>query len=129
MTVAPREESPTLRGRQTQAAIDAAARIGGIALDQQDVRVLAGLETADARVDARGDLVLLEDQDRSRWDRAQIAEGSERVERALRLGGGRCVLAVRAAKLRLVTGWGIRRWPDGPGCGRRGASWRDARPR
>jgi RNA polymerase sigma-70 factor (ECF subfamily) len=41
----------------------------------------------DARVDVNGDLVLLEDQDRSRWDRAQIAEGCERVERALRLGG------------------------------------------
>jgi RNA polymerase sigma-70 factor (ECF subfamily) len=41
----------------------------------------------DARVDAQGDLVLLEDQDRSRWDQAQIAEGSERVERALRRGG------------------------------------------
>jgi RNA polymerase sigma-70 factor (ECF subfamily) len=41
----------------------------------------------DTRVDANGDLVLLEDQDRSRWDQAQIAEGCERVERALRLGG------------------------------------------
>ncbi|HYP88855.1 MAG TPA: DUF6596 domain-containing protein, partial [Polyangiaceae bacterium] len=41
----------------------------------------------DARTDARGDLVLLEDQDRSLWDRAQIAEGCERVERALRAGG------------------------------------------
>jgi RNA polymerase sigma-70 factor (ECF subfamily) len=41
----------------------------------------------DARVDAQGDLVLLEDQDRSRWDRAQIVEGCARVERALRQGG------------------------------------------
>jgi RNA polymerase sigma-70 factor, ECF subfamily len=41
----------------------------------------------EARVDAYGDLVLLEDQDRSRWDRRQIAEGCERVERALRSGG------------------------------------------
>ena len=41
----------------------------------------------DARVDPRGDLVLLEDQDRTRWDRAQIAEGCERVEQALRRGG------------------------------------------
>jgi RNA polymerase sigma-70 factor (ECF subfamily) len=41
----------------------------------------------DARVDAGGDLVLLEEQDRSRWDRAQVAEGCARVERALRLGG------------------------------------------
>jgi RNA polymerase sigma-70 factor (ECF subfamily) len=41
----------------------------------------------DARVDANGDLVLLEDQDRTLWDRAQIAEGCERVARALRSGG------------------------------------------
>jgi RNA polymerase sigma-70 factor, ECF subfamily len=41
----------------------------------------------DTRVDDSGDLVLLEDQDRSRWDHAQIAEGFERVERALRMGG------------------------------------------
>jgi RNA polymerase sigma-70 factor (ECF subfamily) len=41
----------------------------------------------DARVDAAGDLVLLDDQDRARWDGAQIAEGRERVERALRRGG------------------------------------------
>lgn len=36
------------------------------------------------RTDANGDLVLLEDQDRSRWERAKIDEGAELVERALR---------------------------------------------
>jgi RNA polymerase sigma-70 factor (ECF subfamily) len=41
----------------------------------------------DARVDAAGDLVLLEDQDRQRWDQAQITEGCARVEHALRRGG------------------------------------------
>jgi RNA polymerase sigma-70 factor, ECF subfamily len=41
----------------------------------------------DARVDAGGRLVLLADQDRSRWDRVAIAEGSGLVERALALGG------------------------------------------
>lgn len=41
----------------------------------------------DARVDERGDLVLLEDQDRTLWNAAQIAEGTERVARALTLGG------------------------------------------
>ena len=40
----------------------------------------------DTRVDAGGRLVLLADQDRSRWDRAQIAEGLALVERALRRG-------------------------------------------
>ena len=42
----------------------------------------------DARVDAAGDLVLLEDQDRSRWDADAIAEGIALVERAIELGGG-----------------------------------------
>jgi len=41
----------------------------------------------DTRIDSAGELVLLEEQDRARWDRAEIAEGLERVERALRLGG------------------------------------------
>jgi RNA polymerase sigma-70 factor, ECF subfamily len=38
-----------------------------------------------ARVDATGGLVLLDEQDRSLWDREAIAEGRELVERALRL--------------------------------------------
>jgi RNA polymerase sigma-70 factor (ECF subfamily) len=38
-----------------------------------------------ARTDASGGLVLLADQDRSRWDAAMIAEGGRLVEQALRL--------------------------------------------
>ena len=37
-----------------------------------------------ARLDAAGDLVPLEDQDRTRWDRTQIDEGLSLVDRALR---------------------------------------------
>jgi RNA polymerase sigma-70 factor (ECF subfamily) len=37
----------------------------------------------DTRVDASGDIVLLEDQDRSRWDRTQIEEGLALVPRSL----------------------------------------------
>ena len=37
-----------------------------------------------ARTDADGELVTLAEQDRSRWDRAQIAEGAQLCERALR---------------------------------------------
>jgi RNA polymerase sigma-70 factor (ECF subfamily) len=40
----------------------------------------------DARVDAAGDLVLLADQDRGRWDRAQIDEGLALVRGALGRG-------------------------------------------
>lgn len=39
-----------------------------------------------ARVDAEGRMVVLEDQDRSRWDGARIAEGVDLLDRALRLG-------------------------------------------
>src|SRR6516165_10365549 len=35
-----------------------------------------------SRTSAEGEIILLEDQDRSRWDRALIAEGTELVERA-----------------------------------------------
>ncbi len=39
----------------------------------------------EARVGPEGAIVLLEDQDRSRWDRPRIDEGSALVERALRM--------------------------------------------
>jgi RNA polymerase sigma-70 factor (ECF subfamily) len=39
-----------------------------------------------ARIDAHGELVLLEDQDRSRWDQEAIDEGSSVLERAAALG-------------------------------------------
>jgi len=42
----------------------------------------------DARMSPGGELVLLEDQDRSRWDRAEIREGMELAGRALRFGPG-----------------------------------------
>ena len=42
-----------------------------------------------SRLDADGGLVLLEAQDRSLWDRAEIAEGLALVEDALRNGGAR----------------------------------------
>src|SRR5262249_11374819 len=38
------------------------------------------------RTDAEGAIVLLEDQDRSRWDRAKIAEGLALVEQGLHRG-------------------------------------------
>ena len=39
-----------------------------------------------SRVDDCGNLVLLADQDRSRWDEVRIAEGATLVEKALRMG-------------------------------------------
>jgi RNA polymerase sigma-70 factor, ECF subfamily len=49
----------------------------------------------DARLDEAGDLVLLEEQDRSRWNREQIAEALPLVEEALR--GGASPFALQAA--------------------------------
>ena len=49
----------------------------------------------DARLDAAGDLVLLEDQDRRLWNHAQIAEALPLVEEALR--GGPSPFALQAA--------------------------------
>ncbi len=50
-----------------------------------------------ARVTAAGDIVLLEEQDRSLWDRAQIDEGLVRVDRVLRARGPVSPYAVQAA--------------------------------
>jgi RNA polymerase sigma-70 factor, ECF subfamily len=40
----------------------------------------------EGRIDPAGELVLLEDQDRSRWDRARIGEGLRLLDRAIRRG-------------------------------------------
>jgi RNA polymerase sigma-70 factor, ECF subfamily len=49
----------------------------------------------DARLDAAGDLVILEEQDRSRWHQEQIAEAVPLLEEALR--GGPAPFALQAA--------------------------------
>ena len=51
----------------------------------------------DARTDAAGDLILLEDQDRARWDHAQIARALTLVPGALRRRGGPGPYALQAA--------------------------------
>lgn len=50
-----------------------------------------------ARVSDAGDLVLLEDQDRSRWDQSKIDEGLALVDRALMIRGQVSSYAVQAA--------------------------------
>ncbi|MEJ7601124.1 MAG: RNA polymerase sigma factor [Kofleriaceae bacterium] len=53
----------------------------------------------DARTDAHGDLVLLEQQDRARWDRTQIAEALALVPIALAAGAGPYALQAAIAAL------------------------------
>jgi len=61
--------------------------------DEPDVyAVLALMLLHDSRRDARtvdGELVVLEEQDRSRWDRAAIQEGLTLLDRSIRLNGNR----------------------------------------
>jgi RNA polymerase sigma-70 factor (ECF subfamily) len=69
--------------------------------DEREARGLLALmlltdARRDARADATGRLVLLEDQDRSLWDRSQIAQGQRLVLQALR-GGRPGRFAVQAA--------------------------------
>jgi RNA polymerase sigma-70 factor (ECF subfamily) len=69
--------------------------------DEREVRgLLALILLTDARrstrVDAGGRMLLLEEQDRTQWDRGQIAEGLALVLNALR-GGGAGRFAVQAA--------------------------------
>ena len=49
----------------------------------------------DARMDAAGDLIILEEQDRQRWDQRQISEALPLVEEALQAGPG--TFAIQAA--------------------------------
>ena len=60
---------------------------------------------SDARREARfegGELVLLADQDRSRWDTAKITRGREALDRALALqGGGPYVVQAAIASLHM----------------------------
>ena len=73
-----------------------AIRVGrlcaGLLPDRAEPRALLALmllhdSRRDARTDGEGDLVVLEDQDRARWDRAQIAEGLAALDAALARGG------------------------------------------
>jgi RNA polymerase sigma-70 factor, ECF subfamily len=72
-----------------------ALRLGGILVtlmpDEPEALGLLALMTLhdarrDARFDSAGDLVLLADQDRGRWDRARIASGLALLDRAWRRG-------------------------------------------
>ena len=80
--------------------------------------LLALLLLHDARRAARtspdGQLVLLEDQDRSRWDRREIEEGQALLDRALRSGraGAYQVQAAIAALHDAATEAGATDWPQ-----------------
>ena len=83
-------------------AIRLARLLDGLMPGRREIRgLLALMLLHDARRAGRetagGDIVLLEEQDRSLWDRQQIADGLQLVEDALRLPGPPDTYAVQAA--------------------------------
>ncbi len=80
-----------VRADLVERAVGLARMLRELMPDEPEVRgLLALLLLSDARratrADADGRLLLLEEQDRSRWDRAAIAEGTGLVTEALRCG-------------------------------------------
>ena len=86
--------------------------------DEPEVHGLAALmdlqaSRAAARTDADGDLILLADQDRSRWDRARIAAGLASLDRAGaldRAGPYQLEAAIAACHAR-ASSWEATDWP------------------
>jgi RNA polymerase sigma-70 factor (ECF subfamily) len=96
-----------LRSDLVERSLDLGRMLRLLMPDEPEVRgLLALMLLTDARRDARvgpdGSMVLLEDQDRSLWDRAEIEEGMDLVSEVLRGSPGRfglqaAIAAVHAA--------------------------------
>jgi len=102
---------------------DEGIRLGRLAVelmpDEPEARGLLALllmqdSRRDARVSAGGDLVLLEDQDRSGWDHDRIAAGTAELERALlrRRPGPYQLQAAIAGLHATATSWADTDWPQ-----------------
>jgi RNA polymerase sigma-70 factor, ECF subfamily len=91
-----------IRGELCREAIRLGRLLVEVMPDRADANALLALMLLhDARRDARttpdGDAIVLESQDRSRWDKAQIAEGLSRVETSLQALVRPSTYAVQAA--------------------------------
>ena len=91
-----------VRGELCDEAIRLAKLVAVLMPDEPEaLGLLALMLFHDSRREARtasdGSLVLLEDQDRTRWDAARIAEGSRVLKRARALGGGTYVVQAEIA--------------------------------
>jgi len=80
-----------VRGSLTDEAIHLARTLAKLMPDEPEALALLALmlfhaARVEARVDAAGDLVPLEEQDRARWDGVTIDEGVALLDRALRRG-------------------------------------------
>ena len=95
-------------------AIRLGAALTQLMPDEPEVQALLALMLIDdARRDARfddGELVLLRDQDRARWDTAKIERGRSLLDRALALGGrGQYVIQAAIASLHVDE---TQNWPE-----------------
>jgi RNA polymerase sigma factor (sigma-70 family) len=75
------------RGDLAREAIELGTLLANLLPDEPEVHALLALmelqtSRSTARTDGAGNVVLLEDQDRSRWDRARIARGLAHLSRA-----------------------------------------------
>jgi RNA polymerase sigma-70 factor (ECF subfamily) len=85
------EADPLTRAELSGEAIRLGRILAGLLPENAEARGLLALmllhdSRRAARLDEAGELVLLEDQDRSRWDRAKIDEGIAVLDEALALG-------------------------------------------
>jgi RNA polymerase sigma-70 factor, ECF subfamily len=87
---APAAGESVVRSELAEEAIRLGRLLAELLPEPEVLGLLALLLLTDARRAARttpgGDLVLLADQDRSRWDRARIAEGTALLQRAMAAG-------------------------------------------
>ncbi|MEV6271229.1 sigma-70 family RNA polymerase sigma factor [Kribbella sp. NPDC051936] len=91
----------------TGRAIELARLLERLMPDEPEPQALLGLllmteARGDARVSADGELVLLADQDRSRWNGKLLAEGVARATAALQRGHGRFALQAAVAGLHVT---------------------------
>jgi RNA polymerase sigma-70 factor, ECF subfamily len=102
----------------TGRAVELARLLVRLMPDEPEPQALLGLllmteARGDARVSANGELVLLADQDRSRWDVRMLAEGVSRATTALERGQGRFVLQAAVAGLHVTApSWERTDWPQ-----------------
>jgi len=83
-------EGPLVRSELCEEAIRLTRVLVRLMPQETEARGLLALmllqhARCESRVGPAGDLVLLDDQDRSRWDRSMIAEGLDELERAMQV--------------------------------------------
>jgi RNA polymerase sigma-70 factor (ECF subfamily) len=83
-------EGPLVRSELCEEAIRLTRVLVRLMPQEPEARGLLALmllqhSRRESRVGPRGDLVLLDDQDRSRWDRSMIAEGLNELERTMQM--------------------------------------------